>query len=75
MDGEVLVRSIRRIGGEGDLPILVMSGSVDGALEERLRLAGADGVVAKSAGAPAIVARAEGVVAERRRGGASAAAS
>jgi CheY-like chemotaxis protein len=76
MDGEVLVRSIRRIGGEGDLPILVMSGSVDGALEERLRLAGADAVVAKSAGAPAIVARAEGVVAERRGGApADAAAS
>jgi CheY-like chemotaxis protein len=65
MDGEVLVRSIRRVGGESDLPILVMSGQVDAAVRERLRLAGADAVVAKSLGADSIVRMAEGVIARR----------
>jgi CheY-like chemotaxis protein len=72
MDGELLVRAIRRLGGETDLPILVMSGSVDAALAERLRLAGTDAVMAKSAGAASIVRRAEEVI-EARRGGAPAA--
>jgi CheY-like chemotaxis protein len=66
MDGELLVRAIRRLGGESDLPILVMSGSVDPVLEERLGRAGADGVVSKSSGAAAVVRRAEEVVAARR---------
>jgi CheY-like chemotaxis protein len=65
VDGEVLVRSIRRVGGESDLPILVMSGQVDPAVRERLRLAGADAVVTKSLGAGSIVRMAEGVIARR----------
>jgi CheY-like chemotaxis protein len=66
MDGEGLVRSIRHLGGESDLPILAMSGRVDATLEERLRRAGADAVAPKSLGPDSIVRRAEDVVAARR---------
>jgi CheY-like chemotaxis protein len=66
MGGEGLVRSIRHLGGESDLPILAVSGCVDATLEDRLRRAGADAVAAKSLGAASIVRRAEDVVAARR---------
>jgi CheY-like chemotaxis protein len=68
-DGELLVESIRRAGGESDLPILAMSGYVNPPVHERLRLAGADGVVAKSVGPESIVRMGEDVIARRRSEG------
>ena len=66
VDGEQLVRRIRGIGGEGDLPIIAVSGRVDDALATRLRAAGADAVLAKSLGPDAIVRHANEVLALRR---------
>ena len=65
VDGEQLVHKIRDLGGESDLPILVISGRVDDALEERLRAAGADAVLAKSLGLESIVRKAGAVIARR----------
>jgi len=65
VDGEQLVHKIRELGGESDLPILVISGRVDDALEERLRAAGADAVVEKSLGIESIVRKAAAVIARR----------
>ncbi len=66
VDGEQLVRRIRGIGGEGDLPIIAISGRVDDALAARLRAAGADAVLAKSLGPDAIVRLANEAVVRRR---------
>jgi CheY-like chemotaxis protein len=66
VDGEQLVRRIRGIGGEGDLPIIAMSGRVDDALGARLRAAGADAVLAKSLGPEAIVQAANEVLVQQR---------
>lgn len=66
VDGEELVRTVRKVGGESELPILVISGRVDGALEERLLAAGADAVLAKSLGVESIVQMADAVIARRR---------
>jgi len=66
VDGEQLVRKIRRIGGEGDLPIVAISGRVDEPLTARLRAAGADAVLEKALGPDALVRLAAEVVARRR---------
>jgi CheY-like chemotaxis protein len=66
VDGEQLVRRIRGIGGESDLPIIAISGRVDDALAARLRAAGADAVLAKSLGPDSIVRSANEVVVLRR---------
>ncbi len=66
VDGEQLIRTIRRVGGEIDLPILVISGQVDDALKDRMRAAGADAVLAKALGVESIVRMADDVVARRR---------
>ena len=65
VDGEQLVRSIRQIGGESELPIVAVTGRVDPELERRLAAAGADAVLDKSVGAAAIVCGAERAVAMR----------
>lgn len=54
LNGEGLIKVVREAGGERDLAILVMSGSVDDAVERRLRGAGADAVLPKSLGMAAI---------------------
>jgi len=65
VDGEDLVRTIRTFGGETDLPILVVTGSLHPEVCARLRELGANDVVAKSEGARFIVAVADGLLAPR----------
>ncbi|ACG74461.1 response regulator receiver modulated PilZ sensor protein [Anaeromyxobacter sp. K] len=50
VDGGELVRRIRHVGGERDLPIVAVTGSEDPALAARLRASGADEVLAKRIG-------------------------
>lgn len=66
--GEELIRRIRQVGGERDLPILAVTASLDDALTERLRLAGVDAAVSKSVGPDGIADAAEALL--RRTGGA-----
>ncbi len=54
MDGEKLVHLVRDAGGERDLTVVVMSGDVDPERQQRLVNAGADAVLPKSEGMPAI---------------------
>jgi DNA-binding response OmpR family regulator len=65
MDGERLVHVIRDLGGESDLPILVVTASADPDLVAKLREVGADDVLAKSVGPEAVFARGHALV-ERR---------
>lgn len=65
LDGEQLVHVIRRLGGESDLPIVVVTSSTDPDLTLRLRRMGADAVVPKSAGPQAAFVRANTLVDER----------
>lgn len=62
IDGEALVRTIRKVGGEADLPILVVTASPEPSLAERLRELGANEIVAKSAGVAAIVGAADALL-------------
>lgn len=65
IDGEELIRRIRQVGGERDLPILAVTASLDGALRERLRLAGADAAVSKTAGPAGIADAVEALLRSR----------
>jgi CheY-like chemotaxis protein len=53
--GEELVANIRRIGGESELLIAVITGSPDAELARRMRVAGADALLGKELG-PEIIA-------------------
>jgi CheY-like chemotaxis protein len=66
MDGERLLDTIRRAGGEADLPIVVVSGRLEDGLQARLEGQGADAVLGKELG-PRLIAQAVGAVLERRR--------
>ncbi|BDG03336.1 response regulator [Anaeromyxobacter oryzae] len=66
MDGEALVRMIRTAGGETELAIVVVTGSLDPGTESRLEAAGADAVLDKALG-PELVAQAADAVLERKR--------
>jgi uncharacterized protein (TIGR02266 family) len=66
MDGEQLVKMIRRAGGEADLAIVAVSGRMEPGLEPRLEAAGADAVLDKALG-PELVAQAADAVLERKR--------
>lgn len=66
LDGEQLVHVIRQLGGESDLPIMVVTSSTDPDLTLRLRSMGADAVVPKSAGPQAAFARANALLDERQ---------
>ncbi|HVP68800.1 MAG TPA: response regulator [Anaeromyxobacteraceae bacterium] len=68
MDGETFVRTIRGAGGESELAIVVIAGTLDAALERRLESAGADAVLDKALGPEALAAAAEATL-ERRRVG------
>ncbi len=57
IDGEELIRRIRQAGGERDLGIVVVTGTLPD--EERLCAAGADAVVGKTAGIDEIAAAVE----------------
>jgi CheY-like chemotaxis protein len=50
VDGEELVRRVREVGGERDLPIVAVTASEDPGLAARLRACGVDAVLAKRIG-------------------------
>ncbi len=58
LSGEELVETIRRLGGEADLPIVVVGASIGDDAGARLRAAGANQIVPKSAGPESIIERA-----------------
>jgi uncharacterized protein (TIGR02266 family) len=66
MDGESFVRTIRGAGGEADLAIVAVTGSLERSVEQRLEQAGADAVLDKSLGA-SLVAQVSDAVLERKR--------
>jgi CheY-like chemotaxis protein len=66
MDGEAFVRTIRGVGGEADLAIVVASGRLEPGTEERLEAAGVDAVLDKALG-PELVAQAADAALERKR--------
>ncbi len=66
LGGEALVRMIREVGGESELAILAVSGSLAPNIERALEAAGADAVLDKSLG-PDLIAQAADAVLERRR--------
>jgi len=70
MDGETVVRTIRGAGGEAELAIVVIAGSLDASLEKRLEKAGADAVLDKALG-PEVLAAAADAALERKRLGPS----
>jgi CheY-like chemotaxis protein len=71
-DGMSLVHAIRQLGGETDLPIVVVTASLDEAVRVQLEGLGADAVLSKSAGVEAIAEAAEAAV-EQHLGAASVA--
>ncbi len=66
MDGEAFVRTIRREGGESELAIAVVSGTLEPGMEKRLVAVGADTVLDKALG-PERIARAADALVERKR--------
>jgi len=66
MDGETLIRTIRRAGGECDLAIVAMTGALEAGVEKRLEREGADAVLDKALG-PELIAQAADAVLERKR--------
>jgi CheY-like chemotaxis protein len=72
MDGEEFVRTIRKVGGEVDLAIVVVTGKMDLGLERKLETAGADAVLDKALG-PELIAQAADAALERKRAGRTAA--
>jgi len=72
MDGDQFVRTIRTAGGETDLAIVVVTGKLDMATEQRLEAAGADAVLDKALG-PELVAQAADAALERKQAARAAA--
>ncbi len=66
MDGETLIRTIRKAGGEAELAIIAVTGVTEPDLERKLEAAGADAVLEKSLG-PEMIAQAADAVLERKR--------
>lgn len=66
MNGEDFVRLIRKTGGEVDLAIVGVTGSLAEGTEARLEKAGADAVLDKALG-PDLIAQAADAVLERKR--------
>jgi CheY-like chemotaxis protein len=66
MDGEALLNTIRKAGGETDLAVVMVTAGLAPRIEERLRGAGADAVLDKALG-PEAIARAGEAAVERRR--------
>lgn len=67
IDGEELVSTIRRAGGESDLVVVVMTGSPDARLAARLQAAGADLLTGKGIGPELIALKADELLEARRR--------
>ncbi|MGC3997361.1 MAG: response regulator [Anaeromyxobacter sp.] len=69
LSGDALVMAVRELGGERDLPIVVLSGHLDSVRADALRTAGADAVVSKDDGLePAAIAALELLTARGRLG-------
>ncbi len=66
MSGEAFVRMIRESGGELDLAIVAVTGSMEEGIERKLEQAGADAVLDKALG-PELIAQAADAVVERKR--------
>lgn len=66
VDGEALVATIRRAGGEADLTVVVMTARPDAPLARRLQAAGADLLMGKALGPELIAARADELLEARR---------
>jgi CheY-like chemotaxis protein len=66
MDGETLLRTVRREGGESDLAIVIVTGALEAGLGSRLERDGADAVLDKALG-PELIAQAADAVVERKR--------
>jgi CheY-like chemotaxis protein len=66
MDGEALLRTVRRAGGERDLAIVLVSGKIEVGMEAKLEREGADAVLSKALG-PQVIAQAATAVLERKR--------
>jgi CheY-like chemotaxis protein len=66
MNGEAFVRMIRESGGELDLAIVAVTGSMGEGVERKLEQAGADAVLDKALGSELIAQAADAVV-ERKR--------
>lgn len=66
MDGEAFLKTVRGVGGERDLTVVMISGSLDGGAEARLHEEGADAVLDKALGAE-LIAQAADAALERKR--------
>jgi uncharacterized protein (TIGR02266 family) len=66
MDGETFVRTIRGAGGESELAIVVIAGTLDPALEKRMESAGADAVLDKALGPEDLAAAADAALEQKR---------
>ncbi len=66
MDGESFLRMVRGPGGEQDLTVVVVAGTLDPFVEARLHEAGADAVLDKALG-PTLIAEASDAALERKR--------
>jgi len=66
MDGEAFLRTVRGVGGEQDLTVVMMSGWLDPGIEARLHGEGADAVLDKALG-PELIAQASDAALERKR--------
>jgi CheY-like chemotaxis protein len=66
LDGSSFVRIIRAEGGERELPILVLAGTVSAQARERLMRLGVNALMEKSAGSEDVIRKAVQLVAEVR---------
>jgi uncharacterized protein (TIGR02266 family) len=66
MDGETFVNTIRGAGGESELAIVVIAGTLDPALERRMEQAGADAVLDKALGPEDLAAAADAALEQKR---------
>lgn len=66
MDGPSLLDAVRRLGGEHDLAVVMISGSVDPFVKARLQQEGADEVLDKGLGGDGIAAACDATLARRR---------
>lgn len=65
LGGDALVMAVRELGGERDLPIVVVSSFLDADRTHALRIAGADAVVDKSRGLAPVAAAARSLLLAR----------
>ena len=66
MDGETFVKTIRGAGGESELAIVVIAGTLDAGLERRMESAGADAVLDKALGPEDLAAAADAALEQKR---------